>query len=156
MGLSEQREKEMHATIRMSRVATYVKGSELILKHWIWKLLKDKTEHFGPLLRVFSSNPCTTSSCGTSSWTHIFTLYPLAGANLTHKLLASGLEKCLTFKDDSSAAFTEYICCQRICLSVRQHASHVHHVTKAMLSRSKKYNKWDSSTIAVSTLLPVL
>jgi hypothetical protein len=42
-------------------------------------------------------------------WAHIFTLYLLADTVITHKLLACGLEKCLTFKDDSTAVFTTYI-----------------------------------------------
>ena len=62
-------EKEMHATIRMSWVSAYAKGSELILSIRLWKLLKDKTEQFGPLLKVFSSNPGTASSCGSVAWT---------------------------------------------------------------------------------------
>jgi hypothetical protein len=102
-------EKEMHATMRMSWVSAHDKGSELILQYWFWKLLQDKTELFGPLLKVFSSNLGTASACGTAAWTQIFTLYPLAGNTITHKLLACGLEKCLTFKDDSTAAFTAYI-----------------------------------------------
>jgi len=39
-------------------------------------------------------------------WAHIFTLYLLADTTVTHKLLACGLEKCLTFKDDSTTVFT--------------------------------------------------
>ena len=68
-------EKEMHATMRMSWVATCDKGSELILHHWLWKLLKDKTEHFGSHFKVFSSNPSTAPSCDSAAWTHIFNLY---------------------------------------------------------------------------------
>jgi hypothetical protein len=39
----------------------------------------------------------------------IFLLYPLTGASIAHKLLSSGLKKCLAFTDDSPAACTDYI-----------------------------------------------
>ena len=64
----------MYTVMRMSWVAAYAKGSEQILQHWLWKLLKDKTEHLSPLLKVFSDNPGTAPSCA-ADWTHIFTLY---------------------------------------------------------------------------------
>jgi hypothetical protein len=46
---------------------------------------------------------------GTSAWTGIFLLYPVTGASIAHKLLACGLRTCLCFKDDSTAAATDYI-----------------------------------------------
>jgi hypothetical protein len=105
--------------MRMSWVAAYAKGSEHILQQWLWKMMKDKTAHFGPLLKVFRGDNGTAPTCGTDAWTHIFTLYPLAGAAITHKLLACGLEKCLTFKDDSTANFTAYVA------TVNESASHL-------------------------------
>jgi hypothetical protein len=68
-----EEEKLMHTTMCMSWVAAYDKGSEHILQHWLWKMLKDKTAYFGPLLKVFSSNNGTATTCGTNDWTHIFT-----------------------------------------------------------------------------------
>ena len=86
-------------------VTAYAKGSENILQHWLWKTLKDTTQHFGPLLKVFANNHGTTPSCvtttsnhgtdawtrnnnhATDSWTRIFTIYQLAGATITHKLV---------------------------------------------------------------------
>jgi len=39
----------------------------------------------------------------------IFLLYPRTGASIAHKLLASGFKTCLGFKNDSTAACTDYI-----------------------------------------------
>jgi hypothetical protein len=38
-----------------------------------------------------------------------FLLYPVTGASIAHKLLSRGLRTCLGFKDDSTAAATDYI-----------------------------------------------
>ena len=52
--------------------------------------------------------PCSLN-CGTTAWEEIFILYPLTGASIANKLLTRGLKMCLGFKDDSTAACTDYI-----------------------------------------------
>jgi hypothetical protein len=102
-------EKKLHTVLRKSFVTSYAYGSEHILQHWLWKTLKKATKSFGPLLKVFAKDYGTAASSGTDAWVSIFTLYPLAGAVITHKLLVSGLERCMSIPDDSMPAFTKYI-----------------------------------------------
>ena len=79
------------------------------MKHWFWKFLKDKTKGFATLHKVFTQIKVDSPDSGTSAWTKIFLMYPVTGASIVHKLLASGLRTCLCFKDDSTAAATDYI-----------------------------------------------
>ncbi len=66
-------------------------------------------ENFESLHQVFVRVRPGSLNCGTSAWTEIFILYPLTGASIAHKLLARGLKTCLCFKDDTTAACTNYI-----------------------------------------------
>ena len=102
-------EKDLNAQMRLDWLASYSKASEAVLQHWFWKLLKKKTEQFAPLHWVFTQVRPGSPNCGTAAWTAIFLLYPLTGASIAHKLLARGLKTCLNFKDDSTAACTDYI-----------------------------------------------
>jgi hypothetical protein len=83
-------------------------GAAALAVHWLWKLLCDIV-HFGPLHIVFTKIEGTTPKCRTDSWTQIFTHYPVAGTAITHKLLARGLKRCLSFKENSTTASTAYI-----------------------------------------------
>jgi hypothetical protein len=44
--------KVQHTDMRLAWLSSYSKASEAVLQHWIWKLLKKKTEVFAPLHRV--------------------------------------------------------------------------------------------------------
>jgi hypothetical protein len=102
-------EKQLHTVIRKSFVTSYAFGAEAILQHWLWKTLKNATKSFGPLLKVFATDYDATSSCGTDAWESIFTLFPRAGTPITHQLIVSGFEQCMSIPDDSTATFTKYI-----------------------------------------------
>ena len=102
-------DKQQHAQMRLDWLSGYSTASEAVLQHWFWKLLKKKTEAFAPLHRVFTKVKSDSSNCGTPAWTEIFLLYPLTGASIAHKILTRGLKTCLYFKDDSTAACTDYI-----------------------------------------------
>jgi hypothetical protein len=102
-------EKQLHAAMRKSFVTSYAFGAEAILQHWFWKTLKNATKSFGPLLKVFATDYDATSSCGTDAWESIFTLFPRAGTAITHQLIVSGFEQCMSIPDDSTATFTKYI-----------------------------------------------
>ncbi len=102
-------EKQLHAAMRKSFVTSYTFGAEAILQHWLWKTLKNATKSFGPLLKVFATDNDATSSCGTDAWKSIFTLFPRAGTAITHQLIVTGFEHCMSIPDDSTAAFTKYI-----------------------------------------------
>ncbi len=78
-------EKQLHAVMRKSFVTSYAFGAEAILQHWLWKTLKNATKSFGPLLK------------------------PRAGTAITHQLIVSGFEQCMSIQDDSTATFTKYI-----------------------------------------------
>ena len=106
--LSEE-DKELNTQMRLDWLASYSKASEEVLQHWFWKLLKSKTQNFAPLHQVFVRVRPSSLNCGSDVWTEIFLLYPLTGVSITHKLLASCLQKCLAFTDDSPAACTGYI-----------------------------------------------
>ena len=95
--------------MRKSFVTSYVFGAEAIIQHWFWKTLKNATQSFGPLLQVFASDYDATTTCGTDAWESIFTLFPRAGAAITHQLIVSGFAQCMSIKDDSTATFTKYM-----------------------------------------------
>ena len=101
----------MHAVMRKSFVTSYAFGAEAILQHWLWKTLKNATKSFGPLLKVFATDYDTTTTCVTDAWESIFTLFPRAGAAITHQLIVIGFEQCMSIHDDSTATFTKYIAC---------------------------------------------
>jgi len=102
-------EKQLHAGMRKSFVTSYAFGAEAILQHWLWKTLKNAIKSFGPLLKVFATDYDDTSSCGTDAWESIFTLFQRAGTAITHQLIVSGFEQCMSLPDDSTATFTKYI-----------------------------------------------
>jgi hypothetical protein len=102
-------EKKLHAAMRKSFVTSYSFGAEAILQHWLWKTLKNATKSFGPLLKVFATDYDTTTTCVTDAWESIFTLFPRAGAAITHQLIVRGFEQCMSIHDDSTATFTKYI-----------------------------------------------
>ena len=91
-------QKTQHTDMRLAWLSGYSKASEAVLQHWLWKLLKKKTEAFAPLHRVFAKIKPGSPNCGTDAWTEIFLLYPITGASIAHKLLARGLKTCLCFK----------------------------------------------------------
>ena len=102
--------REMHADMRVSWLSAYAKGSELVLQHWLWKLLRDKSQTFGALLQVFVDIPCTTRNCGSDVWNAIFTKYPLVGPSVTHKLIARMMQFLLTDRStDSEADFVPWM-----------------------------------------------
>jgi hypothetical protein len=82
-------EKKLHAAMRQSFVTSYAFGAEAILQHWLWKTLKNATQCFGPLLKVFATDYDATTTCGTDAWESIFTLFPWSGTAITHQLIAS-------------------------------------------------------------------
>jgi hypothetical protein len=95
----------------MSRsfLTSYVFGAEAIIQHWLWKTLKNATQSFGPLLQVFAADYNDTTYCGTKAWESIFTQFPRAGTAITHQLIVSCFEQCLSLQDDSTAVFTKYM-----------------------------------------------
>ena len=102
-------QKAQHTNMWLAWLSSYSKASEAVLEHWLWKLLKKKTEAFAPLHLVFAKIRPGSPNCGTVAWTEIFLLYPITGASIAHKLLARGLKTCLGFKDNSTASCTDYI-----------------------------------------------
>ena len=103
-------DREMHAEMRVAWLSAYAKGSELVLQHWLWKLLRDKSQTFGALLQVFVDIPCTTRNCGSDVWNAIFTKYPLVGPSVTHKLIARTIQFLLTTPaTDSEADFVPWM-----------------------------------------------
>jgi len=102
-------EKKLHAVMRKSFVTSYAFGAEGILQHWLWKTLKNTTQSFSPLLKVFATDYDVTTTCCTDAWESIFTLFPRAGAAITHQLIVRGFEQCMSIQDDSTATFTKYI-----------------------------------------------
>jgi hypothetical protein len=93
-------EKKVHAAMRKSFVTSY--AFEAIIQHWLWKTLKNATQSFGPLFQVFATDYDATTTCGTDAWESIFTLFPRAGAAITHQRIVSGFEQCMSIKDDST------------------------------------------------------
>ncbi len=94
-------EKQLHTVVRKSFVTSYAFGAEAILQHLLWKTLKNTTKSFGPLLKVFATDYDATSSCCTNDWESIFTLFPCTGTAITHQLIVSGFEQCMSLQDDS-------------------------------------------------------
>jgi hypothetical protein len=102
-------QQDLHCMMRESWLSSYIKALHTVLHHWLWKFLKKQTQAFTPLHEVFAKIKVDSPDSGTSAWTKIFLMYPVTGASIVHKLLASGLRTCLCFKDDSTAAATDYI-----------------------------------------------
>jgi hypothetical protein len=104
-----EEEKEMYTTMRMAFLTANCKR---LGKGFAVLSLEDTEGHdstFRPSPLSVHQQHGTSPSCGTYVWSRIFTLYPLAGAAITHKLLVSWLEKCMTHKDNSTDVFTTYI-----------------------------------------------
>jgi hypothetical protein len=102
-------EKKLHTALRKSFLTSYVFGAEAIIKHWLWKTLKNATQSFGPLLKVFADDYAANPACGTNAWEQIFTAFPCAGTAITHQLSVSGFQQCISLEDDSTAGFTQYM-----------------------------------------------
>jgi hypothetical protein len=102
-------EKKLHTALRKSFLTSYVFGAEAIIQHWIWKTLKNTTQSFGPLLKVFAVDYAANLACGTHAWEQIFTAFPFAGTAITHQLVVSGFEQCISLEEDSTARFTQYM-----------------------------------------------
>ena len=58
---------------------------------------------------MFVADYDTTTTCGNDAWESIFTLFPRAGDAITHQLIVSGFEQCMSIQDDSKATFTKYM-----------------------------------------------
>jgi hypothetical protein len=95
--------------MRASWISSYIKALHIVLQHWLWKFLKDKTKGFAPLNKVFAKIKVDSLDSGTAVWTEFFLLYPVTGVSIAHKLLARGHRTCLGFKDDSTGSATDYI-----------------------------------------------
>jgi hypothetical protein len=106
--LSSQ-EKRLHTQMRQSFLTSYAFGAEAIIQHWLWKTLKTTTKSFGPLLIVFADDYDATAACGTLAWERIFTAFPCAGAAITHQLIVSGFQQCMSLKGDTTEEFTKYM-----------------------------------------------
>jgi hypothetical protein len=106
--LSSQ-EKRLHTQMRRSFLTSYAFGVEAIIQHWLWKTLKTATKSFGPLLIVFADDYDATAVCGTLAWERIFTAFPCAGEAITHQLIVSGIQQCMSLKGDTTEEFTQYM-----------------------------------------------
>jgi hypothetical protein len=95
--------------MRQSFLTSYVFGAEAIIQHWLWKTLKTATKSFGPLLIVFADDYDATAACGTLAWERIFTAFPCAGAAITHQLIVSCFEHCMSLTGDTTEEFTKYM-----------------------------------------------
>jgi hypothetical protein len=102
-------EKKLHTAMRKSFLTSYVFGAEAIIQHWLWKTLKTATKSFGPLLTVFAADYDATAACGTLAWERMFTAFPCAGTAITHQLIVSGFQQCMSLKDDTTEAFNKYM-----------------------------------------------
>jgi hypothetical protein len=102
-------EKRLHTQMRQSFLTSYAFGAEAIIQHWLWKTLKTATKSFGPLLIVFADDYDATAACGTLAWERIFTVFPCAGAAITHQLIVSGFQQCMSLKGDTTEEFTKYM-----------------------------------------------
>ena len=105
-------DRAMHAEMRVAWLSAYAKGSELVLQHWLWKLLRDKSHTFGALLQIFVDIPCSHRNCGSDVYNAIFTQYPLVGPSVTHKLrlIARTIQFLLTDRStDSEADFVTWM-----------------------------------------------
>jgi hypothetical protein len=102
-------EKKLHTSLRRSFLTSYVFGAEAIIQHWLWKTLKNATQSFGPLLQVFAADYDCTIACGTNAWETIFTSFPCAGTAITHQLIVSGFQQCMSLKGNTTEEFTKYM-----------------------------------------------
>ena len=103
------KEKKIHTAMRKAFLTSYVFGAEAIIQHWFWKTLKTTTKSFGPLLSVFADDYDASAACGTLAWERIFTAFPCAGAAITHQLIVSGFQYCMSLNDDTTEEFTKYM-----------------------------------------------
>jgi len=119
-------DKALNAQMRLDWLASYSKASEAILQHWFWKLLKSKTQNFAPLHHVFVHVRPGSPNCGSDAWTEIFLLYPLTGASVAHKLLASGLQQCLVTLPTTTPIESTFLClCVLRCLLSWERTGHL-------------------------------
>jgi len=102
-------EKRVHTAMRKTFLKSYVFGAEAIIQHWFWKTLKTATKSFGPLLSVFSEDYDVSAACGTLAWERIFTAFPCAGTAITHQLIVSGFQHCMSLHGDTTEEFTKYM-----------------------------------------------
>jgi hypothetical protein len=102
-------EKRVHTAMRRTFLKSYVFGAEAIIQHWFWKTLKTATKSFGPLLSVFSQDYDVSAACGTLAWERIFTAFPCAGTAITHQLIVSGFQHCMSLHGDTTEEFTKYM-----------------------------------------------
>jgi hypothetical protein len=58
---------------------------------------------------VFTADYDATTACGTLAWERMFTAFPCAGTAITHQLIVSGFQQCMSLKDDTTDAFTKYM-----------------------------------------------
>jgi hypothetical protein len=61
-------EKKLHTVMRRSFLTSYAFSAEAIIQHWFWKMLKNATSSFGPLLKVFAADYAAIPACGTDAW----------------------------------------------------------------------------------------
>ena len=101
--------RNMHAEMRTSWLSAYTKGSELVLQHWLWKLLRDKSHTFGALLQIFVDIPCSHRNCGSDVYNAIFTQYPLVGPSVTHKLIARSFQFLFTDRPTDSQDYMDKV-----------------------------------------------
>jgi hypothetical protein len=106
--LSDQ-EKRVHTAMRKAFLTSYVFCAEAIIQHWFWKTLKTATKSFGPLLSVFADDYDVSAACGTLAWERIFTAFPCAGTAITHQLIVSGFQHCMSLHGDTTEEFTKYM-----------------------------------------------
>jgi len=90
-------------------LTSYAFGAEAIIQHWLWKKFKTATKSFDPLLIVFADDYHATAACGTLAWERIFTAFPCAGAAITHQLIVSSFEHCMSLTCDTTEEFTQYM-----------------------------------------------
>jgi hypothetical protein len=96
------KEKKLHTAMRKAFLTSYVFGAEAIIQHWFWKTLKTATKSFGPLLSVFADDYDASAACGTLAWERIFTAFPCAGTAITHQLIVSGFQHCMSLNGDTT------------------------------------------------------
>ena len=102
-------EKKLHTVMRKSFLTSYAFGAETIIQHWFWKTLKNATSSFGPLLKVFAADYAAIPACGTDAWEQIFNAFPCAETAITHQLIVSGFQDCVSIDDDTTDGFTKYM-----------------------------------------------
>ena len=60
---------------------------------------------------MFADDYDATAACGTLAWERIFTAFPCAGTAITHQLIVSGFQQCMSLKGDTTEEFTKYMTC---------------------------------------------